>query len=314
MASQVQWNSDRVTSVFTLGMAVADFVFYMDRLPSEAQKYKAGQAAIIGGGCAANAAVAVARLGGKARLAARLGRDHIGDLITRDLEAEGVDISRVDRSTGARSSYSAILVDQAGERQIINFRGDGLREDTSWLSEFQPSDAVLVDPRWSAGAAFALKKAREWGVPGVLDGEAPVDPALLSLASHIVFSRQGLEAVSGCTKITEGLQALRNMSDAFLCATDGANGTYWLEGNKIHHFPAFKVKTVDTLAAGDVWHGAFALALANRQSEAEAICFASAAAALKCTKQGGRDGAPDLATTLLFLKHFGLKPALLTPD
>jgi sulfofructose kinase len=80
-----------------------------------------------------------------------------------------------------------------------------------------------------------------------------------------------------------------------VAVTDGANGAHWRQGGGIRHRPAFAVNSVDTLAAGDVFHGGFALALAEGQDEAESMRFASAAAALKCTRFGGIAGAPGRA-------------------
>jgi sulfofructose kinase len=85
--------------------------------------------------------------------------------------------------------------------------------------------------------------------------------------------------------------------------TDGARGVWHWNGREAVHTPAFAVTVVDTLAAGDVWHGAFALALAEGMPEQPAIRFANAAAALKCTRFGGRSGTPTRAELDLFLKE-----------
>ena len=140
--------------------------------------------------------------------------------------------------------------------------------------------------------------------PGVLDAEAPVAEAAeaLPLASHIAFSAQGLHDYTGETGLKPGLEQAARRTGSWVCVTDGAAGTTWLDGETFHHCPAFPVEVVDTLGAGDVWHGAFALALAEGQDEAAAVRFASAAAALKCTQPGGRAGAPDRAAVLRFLE------------
>jgi sulfofructose kinase len=80
-----------------------------------------------------------------------------------------------------------------------------------------------------------------------------------------------------------------------MLATDGARGTFWLESGEISHLPAHEVKVVDTLGAGDVFHGALALAVAEGQAMCDAVAFASAAAAIKVTRFGGRAGAPTRA-------------------
>ena len=99
--------------ILVIGVAVEDFVFQVEALPSEARKYRATDAQVTGGGCAANAAVAIARLGGKAVLGARLGSDHLGDIILSDLARDGVDTDLVQRTEGARSSFISVYVDTA---------------------------------------------------------------------------------------------------------------------------------------------------------------------------------------------------------
>ena len=84
-----------MTGVLCAGVAVVDFVLQVDQVPPGPGVHTASNASIVGGGCAANAAVAVARLGGAPALIARLGADPVGDLIVADLEAEQVDCSLV---------------------------------------------------------------------------------------------------------------------------------------------------------------------------------------------------------------------------
>ena len=101
-----------MATVITLGVAVQDFVFSVDEIPSEARKYRARDFTVIGGGCAATAAVAVARLGGDSHLISRLGNDFTADIIIRDLEADRVNCAGVRRFDGLKSPLSAIMVDQ----------------------------------------------------------------------------------------------------------------------------------------------------------------------------------------------------------
>lgn len=292
-----------MAEILVLGMAVADFVFAMDLLPDRAAKYRANTVETVGGGCAANAAVAIARLGGVAHLATRLGDDPMGDLILSDLVSEGVRTEMAQRASGGRSSFSSVCVDAAGERQIVNFRGDGLTQDTGWIDQAPPVDAVLADNRWPAGAIRALDLARTRGVPGVVDAEAPTQPEVLARASHVAFSRDGLMSFTGGDELLPALREAGTRLPGWVCVTDGANGTIWIDDSTARHVPAHVVAVRDTLGAGDIWHGAFALALAEGQGESRAIRFANAAAALKCTTFGGRKGCPDRADLDDFLKE-----------
>ena len=290
-----------MASVYAIGMAVMDFVFDVDVFPDVAQKYRASDARVIGGGCASNAAYAVARLGGDARLGARIGDDLLGDLIVADLESTGVDMTGCDRSGGGRSSYSSVLVDRSGERQIVNFRGANLTEDTNWIGG--SADAVLVDNRWAAGAKAGLALAAALGVPGIVDAESPVDADVIALASHIAFSRNGLADFAGTEDISAGLSAAHQTFGCRVIVTDGGNGAYLWQDGVVRHIPGFAVDVRDTLAAGDIWHGAFALGLAEGTDVANAMLFANATAALKCREFGDRAGCPDRSTVEAFIKE-----------
>ena len=109
---------------------------------------------------------------------------------------------------------------------------------------------------------------------------------------------------SQATRIrTRGLRRARELSPAWLAVTSSAEGVYWLDGDRVRHEPAFAVETVDTLGAGDIFHAAFALALAEGRDERAALRFANAAAALKCTRPGGGAGAPRRHEVETFLKE-----------
>jgi sulfofructose kinase len=296
-----------MTRIATAGVAVADFVFFVDELPRRAEKYRALEARITGGGCAANAAAAVSRLGGDAVLAARLGDDQVGDMIVAGLEADGVDCNLVRRFEGCRSSFSSVLVDQDGERQIVNYRDQTLPMDADWLIAALPQDfdTALADTRWPDGAAALMRAARKRGVPGVLDAEAPVmeAEAALRLASHLAFSAQGLRDWAGHDDLDAALDAVARETGAFVCVTDGARGVSWKTGQASGFEPAYRIEAVDTLGAGDVWHGAFALALGESMEPGPAIRFANAVAAVKCTRSNGRAGYPARNEVEKFMKE-----------
>ena len=292
-----------MAKVLCVGSAVIDFVFHLETLPDLPQKYGTEDALLVGGGCAANASVAVARLGGEAVLGGRVGDDRIGDMILADLAAEGVDVSNVTRNVGGRSSYSSVYIDAAGERQIVNFRGAGLVLDTSWFSDLTGIDAVLTDTRRVEAAVAALKLARARGVPGIVDGEEPIDPEILVQASHVAFSMQGIRSLLPDHRPEEAIRLLAREHDIWVAVTDGPNGVWYGGADDVAHVQAFPIRAVDTLGAGDIWHGAFALALAEGQTEAEGVRFANATAALKCTKPGGREGCPDRAAVARFLQE-----------
>ena len=293
--------------VFCLGIATLDYVYSVETMPTRGEKYRSRGLAVVGGGCAGNASVAIARLGGACWLATRLADDLTGDRIVADLNTEGVDTAFARRVAGLTSPVSAILVDAQGERMVISHSDPATPEDVGWLPRSLPkgAGAVLADTRWGEGALAALKLARQAGVPGVLDGDRrPPHPDLVATASHVAFSQQALREISGEEDPRLGLARMARGAPSWLAVTLGKEGVLHWDG-EIRHSPAFAVETVDTLGAGDVWHGAFALALAEGLDEVAAIRFASAAAAIKCTRFGGRDGAPTRGEVERFLAGEG---------
>ncbi len=294
-----------MTAILCVGLAAVDVVLRVDHLPTEARKVRACGAAVVGGGCAANAAVAVARLGGLARLASHMGTDEIGALTLSQLARDGVDCALVHRDPAVTSSVSAILVDAAGERQIVNYRDPRFTDaDAAWLTADLPvPDAILADTRWTAGAAVAMAAARRFGCPGVIDAEPPfegLEPALAQ-ASHVVFSEPGLAAYGGDLSQDGALTAAEQRLGGFVAVTLGARGVAWRSAGRAGLVPGFAVTAVDTTGAGDVWHGAFTLALAEGQDPASAMRWANAAAAIKCSRAGGRRGTPTRAELERFL-------------
>ena len=99
-------------------------IFYMDELPAFEKKYRAKKALITTGGNAANASIAIARLGGKASLLTQVGQDFFGNLIMTELAAEKVETNRIDQKENISTAYSSIIIDKKGARQIINYRTD----------------------------------------------------------------------------------------------------------------------------------------------------------------------------------------------
>ena len=286
-----------MAEVLSVGMAVADFVFRVRTIPSRPEKYRARSLETVVGGPAANAAIAVARLGGRAVLATRLGDDAVADTVRIGLEAEGVEC-RIRRR--GRSPVSAAMIDASGERQVVNFPGEALAEAAGTLDGIAPA-AVLADVHWTQAALAGLALARSRGVPGVVDAEPPATEAVLEAASHVAFSRAGLAAFTGIGDKETALADAGRRLRAWVCVTDGAESVSYVSGDDVKTVPAFPVRAVDTLGAGDVWHGAFALHLAEGAGEAAAVRFANAAAALKCVRPGGGQAAPgrDAVETLL---------------
>jgi sulfofructose kinase len=300
--------TERARRILCAGIAVEDIVMRVESFPAPGSKVHASDFVVTGGGCAANAAVAVARLNARAAFAGPLGgdSDDVSNRILAELKAEGVDCSGVVRRDGGSASVSLILFDAQGEKSIATRRGIGLGEVLPSNADalVEDANAVLIDNRFPEFVTVVARAAQARKIPVAIDLDSatkPDDP-LLALGTHVIASSEALCATTGSGDPGGGLACLAAHSAGFLAVTDGPNGVYWLDGKELRHMPAFAVTAVDTLGAGDVFHAGFALALAEGRALEDALRFASAAAALKCTRFRGAAGAPKRAEVDGFLQ------------
>ena len=289
-----------------VGHASIDHVFQIDQFPHRPTKTPAHDFQSVGGGMAANAALASARLGARVIFVSAVGDDDAGRLVRHQLAGEGIALQHLQEIAGARTSASAIIVDSRGDRQIFNHLGNSLaRAQLPDDAVFEGCDAVLVDPRWPAGARAALSWARRHQRLAVLDADvAPLCDLnmLVPLAQWAVFSEPGLAVWAGDLSHEAALRKALAQGAEHAVVTLGEHGLLHACADTLTTTPAFAVQAVDTTGAGDVFHAALTLALAREQPAAMAFAYASAAAALKCTRAGGIRGAPHAQEVADFLR------------
>jgi len=295
-----------MTRILCLGMSALDAIYRVAVIPTAPVKILASGFCESGGGMAANASVAVARLGGDAEYWGRLGADALGDRIMTELATEGVRVDSVRRIAGCTSPSAAILVASDGERLICAYNDPALDRDAAWLPMARVATfaAVLADVRWPEGAAAVLGAARVAGRPAVLDADVGPPDALIALAgqaTHAIFSEPGLASAVGSGPVGTSLGRIAAGHTGVVGVTLGPDGFLWRQDGVERRLPGFRIQAVDTLAAGDVWHGAFTLELGRGVAIEAAARFANAAAAIKCTREGGRSGAPTRAEVERFL-------------
>jgi sugar/nucleoside kinase (ribokinase family) len=221
---------------------------------------------------------------------------------------EGIETKHVVHMPGLVTPISNIMIDPSGERTIVTFRDPELWKvhlpDHDLLLE--DCDAILTESRCAEFCTELCVEARKRGIPVIVDVDRAMSlrEGLLTASSHLVFSSEPLQETAGVADDGEALKKIARLTPSFLAGTRGAQGTIWLdEHQNLQQTPAFPVHTVDTLGAGDVFHGAFALAITEKQDLREALRFASAAAALKCTRFGGAFAAPQRAEVSELLSH-----------
>lgn len=292
--------TDQIKRVLCIGLPVRDLTFGIESIPGRGQKFPAQRFAQIVGGNALNAAIGVSRLGGKAAMTGPMGdKSETSDqFLFDDLAKEGIDSAHLVHMPGLVTPISAVLIDPTGERTIVTFRDPEL-----WKVKLPAHDvllkdcaAILVESRCASFATELCVEARHRGIPVVVDIDSTLSQreGLLTASSHLIFSDEALQSTAGIADNLKALHKIATLTSSFVAVTRGPKGTLWLdEQGRAQETPAFPVHTVDTLGAGDIFHGAFALEFANGKSVPEALRFASAAAALKCTRHGGAFACPQ---------------------
>lgn len=281
----------------------------VEKFPTAGEKVQASDFLITSGGQAGNAAVAVARLGAVTSYIGALGDtdDDVANTIIKTFAGENIDVSGAIRVPGARSSVSLILLDASGEKMIATRRNQGLSEavPNDAKAAVAALDAVLLDNRYDNISLPICAAAKARGIPRVLDLDkpAPPDDPLVAGCTHVIASADAMRESTGLKDHGAALRKYGEIYKGFLAVTDGPNGVYWLDKGEVRHMPAFKVDAVDTLGAGDTFHGGFAYRLAETGDEVDAMHFAAAAAAIKCTRFGGLMGAATRAEVEAFLKE-----------
>jgi sulfofructose kinase len=288
--------------ILCIGMPVRDLTFRVPGLPARGSKENATHFDEICGGNALNGAIGIARLGGRASICGPMGdaRETTSRYIFDKMAEEGIEMRHIVHMPGLVTPISNIMIDPSGERTIVTFRDPELWKvrlpDTNTLLE--DCDAILTESRCAAFCTNLCAEATRRGIPVIVDVDRAMSlrEGLLTASSHLVFSSEPLQETAGIADDGEALKKIAKLTPSFLAGTRGALGTIWLdEHHHLQQTPAFPVHTVDTLGAGDVFHGGFALAITEGQDLRSALKFASAAAALKCTRFGGAFAAPQRA-------------------
>ena len=206
------------------------------------------------------------------------GEDASGDRVLAALAREHVDCSGCKRIAGVSTALSAIFIDARGERMIVTYRDDRLATATPADPQrlVAAADAVLADNRFPEFVRPICIAARARGLTVVLDADRPTEVSddLFRIATHVVFSSECLRATTGLDDLPAALERIAGATPSFLAVTNGPQDVLWLDGRALRRSPVFAIHAVDTLGAGDVFHGAFTLALAEDRDahRGNAIC------------------------------------------
>lgn len=289
------------TLVF-VGTATHDTIVLTDRYPGADERVLVDDLVVAGGGPAATAAVAAARLGVPAAFVGSVGDDVVGDAIVAGLRAEGVDTSGVKRRCGGRSAASVVVVTRArSARAILHRPADVIDVSPTGWSLISRAEWVHVD---HAGWPLidAWWRGRQERPRLSVDAGNPIDGLSLDGVDLYVPTISALRRRYGERTNDQLLADAVADGARVVIATDGPNGVDVAGVDEPPlHVDAFEGEVRSTLGAGDVFHGALLAATARRLTRPDAVRYASAVAFLSCRGLDGRSSIPDHATTVNFL-------------
>lgn len=267
----------RPAHVLCVGVGFLDTRLVVERFPPKQHREPALKRYDALGGPASVGAVAAVRLGGTASFWGRRGSDPAGERIAALLASHGVDTSGY-RAFPGTSPTCEVFIPPDGERYLFPYLGDGLPPDADWIpdSAVDRADAVLIDGRWPEGGMRVAARAASRGIPVVhdFDQDRPEIWEIASRSTHAIADEDLADAVGGPDAL---LQRIRDLG-VWGAVTLGSRGVAYSGGR----VPSYPVTVADSTGAGDVFHGAFALALAQGRDEKPAMRFACAAGALHC--------------------------------
>ena len=290
--------------VLCVGVASYDFVFSVPHHPEPDEKSSADAFVRGGGGPAANASVMVARMGLTSAFAGYLGLDIFGSIHLEELHSAGVNTELVVRGQYT-TPVSGVIVKPSGDRSVVNYRSADsiLHRDTPFLSTIHPR-VILFDGHEPELSLALLNQTRGRGIITVLDAGSlnRGTSELFDKIDYLVCSERFACEFSGSSSPDTAMERLIAHARSVVI-TLGKNGLIWKNAGGEGRIPAFQVDAKDTTGAGDAFHGAFAGCLAMGKGWNETLTYASAAAALCCTKLGARTGIPEGAEVEMFLKR-----------
>ncbi len=290
--------------IVVVGSSNTDMIIKLDHIPKPGETILGGEFATAAGGKGANQAVGAARAGGKVSFVARVGMDMFGDKAVAGFVREGIDTRHIYRDKASPSGVALIFVAKDGENSIAVAGGANSRlspGDVRKACDSFAGASVLVmqleTPLNTVQAAAEL--ARRSGVRVILN-PAPARPlpdSLLRMVSIITPNETEAELLTGI-KVRDEAAAARAASKllargaGMVILTLGARGAFVADKTERVLVPGFRVKPVDTTAAGDVFNGALAVALSEGKHIIDAVRFANAAAAISVTRFGAQPSAP----------------------
>ena len=286
--------------IIGLGLCALDYSFAVDRYPRLDEKIDAVSFSRQGGGPVSTALCALAKFGVKSAFIGKCGADADGQTIKQDLKRFGVDTKRLILDNDSRTPRAFIIIDkETGKRTVILDRTEtsALSPDELDMNFIKKADYLLIDGRDAESSVTAAALVKKAGGEVIIDAGSPRKNIgdLLAYVDHLVASNRF--SLDFTQEVDPGKAALKlaHMGFKSVVITSGHQGCIGATPDGfLYQQDAFNVEVVDTTGAGDVFHGGYIYGLTQGWELPRILEFASAAAALKCTRIGGRRGIPEL--------------------
>jgi sugar/nucleoside kinase (ribokinase family) len=273
-----------------IGMVTLDLVYLSSKLPGNNQKVVASDYTVAAGGPATNAAVTFSYLGNQATILGVVGTHPITHLIRGDLESQGVAIADLDPTTPQPPPVSSIIVTQAtGDRAVISLNATKMQISSNQLPAAVDLvvDLVLIDGhQMEAGCAIA-QLAKDNHIPVVIDGGSwkPGFEKVLPFVDYAICSANFYPP--GCSTSEEVIAYLAAAGIPHIAITQGENPIQYLSRGVSGELPVSQINAVDTMGAGDVFHGAFCHYILE-QNFTDSLAAATKIASHSCQFFGSR--------------------------
>ncbi len=293
--------------VVGLGQACVDYLGLIPEYPEEDGKTELAETHMLCGGPASTAMVTLQALGIKTSFLGSISDDHFGKMILQNLVKKGVDVSQLKITPGYSSQFAFIAISRGGKRTIFWHRGTTppLKAEDVNLKYFPEARVLHMDGLMAEACIEAARQAKAFGLTVVMDAGTWREGSkeLCELVDILIASATFAAPLVGKdAPVEEALKALKSFGPQVVVITQGAKGSVGLGPEGLVRQEAFQVEEVDTTGAGDVYHGAYIYQLLRGGSMAECMRFASAAAALNCTRIGAQAGIPALEEVELLLE------------
>lgn len=279
--------------VVGLGACVYDTLINCDKYPTEDTKLKSNGVFVSGGGPVGNALVVMQKLGLDTFVLGLFADDDAGKYLIGDFKKYGVDVSGAVVLQDKTTFKSFIVLSEETKTRTCVFDRGTVPDDPNLLdfSVLDGANILHLDGNYLNCAVATAKKAKEKGVKVCLDagGLYPNIETLLPYVDILIPSKEFACGLTGKEDIPSAMQVLKEKySPEILVVTDGVNGGYYMDNDKINHYDSIKVDAVDTNGAGDTFHGAFLVAYLDGKSVMECCNYASLVAGYKVTHKGAR--------------------------